>query len=644
MKELFADYKEGGKKRQLVGNDKRIIKVIAVIMSLYQLWQSVFSSMQPQMHYAIHLTFILVLCYLYFTPSQNKDRTKISKIDYIVAAIIIVIGIYYVSQIQRYLVRWPQVDPLSAADIIFGIILAVLVIDATRRTMGMVLPSIGIFFLLYALFGDLLPGSFGHRFIAPIDILDQLVFTTNGIFTSPIAVSSTFVFLFCLFGSFFNHSGAGAFFHKFSMAVAGKYAGGAGKVSVISSGLFGMINGSPTANVATIGSFTIPMMKREGYDSVFAGAISAVSSTGGGIMPPIMGTAAFLMVEMAGVPYKNIAIAAAIPAALYYGSLLLICHLRAKKTGLKGLPDAEVPNLKQTIKEGFLFFIPLIVLVGMIMMGYTPSLAAVAGIVCVIIASSLKKETRMNLETIIKALEEGALSSIIVSLSCAVAGMVICGLMITGLTGKIASLVLSVGGGSLFAALLITAALCTLLGMGMPVAAAYALTASLAIPSLIELGVPLIAAHMFVVYYSTFSAITPPVAVASYAAAGIADANATKIGWAACRIGIICFIVPFMFVFDTSLLAEPSDFLNISTYIMILTAFLGVYSLSASSEGYLKAKLNIAARVLLFAAGLTMIYPEALTSTIGIAVFVAIYLIQTVKIKKSNEQIAIENN
>jgi len=641
MKDFWLNYKDGGKKRKLAGNDKKIIRIIAVAMSIYQLWQSVFSSMQPQLHYAIHLTFILVLCYLYFTPAQNKDRAKITKKDYVVVAIIILIGIYYASQIGRYLVRWPQIDALSTVDIIMGIVLAVLVIDGTRRTMGYVLPTIGIVFLAYALFGDFLPGSFGHRFIAPVDVLDQLVFTTNGIFTSPIAVASTFVFLFCLFGSFFSYSGAGAFFHKFSMALAGKYAGGAGKVAVVSSGLFGMINGSPTANVATIGSFTIPMMKKEGYDSVFAGAISAVSSTGGGIMPPIMGTAAFLMVEMAGVPYKNIAIAATIPAILYYGSLLFICHLRAKKTGLKGLPASELPNMKETLKEGFLFVLPLVVLVAMIMMGYTPSLSAVAGIICVIISSSLKKETRMSFKTILDALEDGALAAIIVSLSCAVAGMVICGLMTTGLTGKIASLVLSVGGGSMFGALFITAILCTFLGMGMPVAAAYALTASLAIPSLIELGVPLIAAHMFVVYYSTFSAITPPVAVASYAAAGIADASATKIGWAACRIGMVCFIIPFMFVFDPSLLASPSDFLHIGTYIMIIACVLGVYSLSASSEGYLRSNLNPFFRILLFVAGIMLMYPETMSTIIGLVIFSIVYFVQTVKIKKQDAKIAI---
>lgn len=641
MKEFLLNYKDGGKKRKLEGTDKKIIRVIAVVMSLYQLWQSVFSSMQPQLHYAIHLTFILVLCYLYFTPAQNKDRGKITKKDYVVVLVIIIIGAYYASQIGRYLVRWPQIDSLSTADIIIGIALSIFVIDGTRRTMGYVLPTIGIIFLVYALFGDLFPGSFGHRFIAPVDVLDQLVFTTNGIFTSPIAVASTFVFLFCLFGSFFSYSGAGAFFHKFSMALAGKYAGGAGKVAVVSSGLFGMINGSPTANVATIGSFTIPMMKKEGYDSVFAGAISAVASTGGGIMPPIMGTAAFLMVEMAGIPYKNIAIAAAIPAILYYSSLLFMCHLRAKKTGLKGLPASELPNMKETLKEGFLFVLPLVVLVVMIMMGYTPSLAAVAGIVCVIISSSLKKETRMSLKTILDALEDGALSAIIVSLSCAVAGMVICGLMTTGLTGKIASLVLSVGGGSLFGALFITAILCTFLGMGMPVAAAYALTASLAIPSLIELGVPIISAHMFVVYYSTFSAITPPVAVASYAAAGIADASATKIGWTACRIGIVCFIIPFMFVFDPSLLASPSDFLHIGTYIMIIACMLGVYSLSASLEGYLKSNLNPVFRILLFVAGIMLMYPENMSTIIGLVIFGIVYYVQTLSIKKQDTKIAI---
>lgn len=636
MIKYLKNLKNSGVKRRLVNKDASIIKVIAIVMSIYQLWQSTFSKIQPLLHYSIHLTFILVLGYLLYAPYPDSDKNKVTKLDYLIAIIAMIAGIFYASQVGRYLLRWPQVDPLSVIDVIVGILIVVFVIEATRRTMGMVLPLISIVFMLYAFFGHKFPGILYHRNIIPIDVLDQLVFTTNGIFCSPIAVASTYVFLFVLFGSFFANSGAGDFFFKLSQAVAGKYAGGAGKVAIVASALFGTINGSPTANVVTTGSFTIPMMKQIGYSPLFSGAVCAVASTGGGILPPIMGTAAFLMVEMAGIPYKDIAIAATMPGIMYYLALFLMVHFRAKKTGLKGMDPKELPPAGKTLWEGLPFMIPLVVLVVMLMKGYTPSLAAVAGIIAVIAASWFKKETRMGLKSILKSLEEGALQSVVISLSCAIAGIVINGLMITGLSGKIASLVLSVGSGNLLFALIITAILCIILGMGMPVAAAYALTASLAIPSLYELGVAPMSAHLFVVYFSTLSAITPPVAVAAYAAAGIADADASKIGWVACRLGIVSFIVPFMFVFQPKLLINLADF-GLDSVWVILTSLIGVFAISAGIEGWMKTKINGIGRIGLIGSGLLMMYPETLTDFIGISVLVVVVITQFILVKKEGE-------
>lgn len=631
LKKFLAE----GQKRKLEGTDKKIISIVAILMSIYQLWQSTFSTIQPLLHYCIHLTFILVLAYLLYTPYKGCDRTKIPKYDYVLAILAALSGIYYAIQVPRYLLRWPQVDPLYALDIIAGIIIVLFVIESTKRTMGIVLPTIAIIFLLYSLFGHLIPGYLGHRKILPIDVLDQLVFTTNGVFTSPIVVASTYVFLFVLFGSFFANSGAGDFFYKFSMAVAGRFTGGAGKVAVVASALFGMINGSPTANVVTTGSFTIPMMKRVGYDSKFAGAVNAVAATGGGIMPPIMGTAAFLMVEMAGIPYIKIAIAAALPGILYYLALGMMVHFRAKKLGLTGVDSKELPPLGKTLKEGFPFILPLVVLVGVLLKGYTPSIAAVAGIIAVVLASFVRKETRMSFKSILKSLEDGALQSVIVSLSCAIAGVVINGLMITGLGGKIASLVLRVGGGSIFGALLITAILCTILGMGMPVAAAYALTVSLAVPSLLELGVPLMSAHLFVVYYSTLSAITPPVAVAAYAAAGIAEANANQVGWYACWMGIVSFLVPFIFVYQPIILLgiEPFTF---ATLLVMIGCMIGVICIAVAMEGYLNHKIGMINRIALFVAGLMMLYPETYTTVIGLVILIAVFVTQKVRAKSSS--------
>ena len=299
---------EEGKKRLFEGRDAKAVTVVAILMSLYQLAQSTFLTIVPQMHYSIHLTFIMILCTLMYTPYCTCERDgKIPITQWIYALVVLLCGIYYISNMENYLTRMPQVDELSTLDIVVGVITVFAVIDLTRRCMGIILPGIGCLFLAYAFWGHKIPGILYHRKLLSVDILDQLVFTTNGIFSSPIAAAATYVFMFVMFGAFFASSGAGDFFYKFSMAIAGRYAGGAGKVAIITSGLFGMINGSPTANVVTTGSFTIPMMKKSGYDGTFSGAVTAVAATGGGIMPPIMGTAAFLMVEMAGISYKNTA-------------------------------------------------------------------------------------------------------------------------------------------------------------------------------------------------------------------------------------------------------------------------------------------------------------------------------------------------
>ena len=629
IKELL----DQGLKRKLTGNHRKVLTVTAVSMSLYQLAQSTILTIQPLMHYCIHMTFILMMACMLYTPLSKGDRTKVLVLDYVKTALIAAAGIYFTLNMGRYLTRWPQVDELTTADIAFGIIFITFIIFLTKRAMGYILPSIGVIFLAYALFGHKIPGVFYHRELVPLDVLDQLMFTMNGVYSSPIAAASTFVFLFVLFGSFFASSGAGDFFYKFSMAAAGRYTGGAGKVAIITSGLFGMINGSPTANVVTTGSFTIPMMKRSGYDETFTGAVVAVAATGGGIMPPIMGTAAFLMVEMAGIPYITIAIAAAVPGILYYAALLLVVHFRAKKQGLTGIQDDSLPTMKDALREGWIFIIPLILLVVLLMRGYTATMSAVVGTAAVIAVSWVRKETRMSLSDILKALEDGALSSVQISLSCAVAGCVISGLMTTGLSGKLASMILSVGGNSVISALILTAAICTLLGMGMPVAAAYALTAALCIPSLYELGLKPLEAHMFVVYFATLSAITPPVAVASYASAGIAEANANTVGWQACRIGIVSFTVPFVFALEPLLMVTPQNF-HLGSLWIVASASIGVFILCAGLEGYVRREISMPIRVLLVIAGICLMYPEFYSDMIGLAAFVGLMIQQYIPVKK----------
>jgi TRAP transporter 4TM/12TM fusion protein len=629
----LSKFKEQGVKRQLTGFDRTLARTIAVSMSLYQLAQSTFLAVQPMLHYSIHLTFILVLAFLVYTPFRTSDPSRIPIQDCVMAGVAALTGVHFFLNITRYIERWPMVDPLTPLDIVVGVAVLVFVIAMTRRVLGWILPMIGVIFLAYAFFGHHLPGIFNHRELIPVDILDQVVFTLNGLFSSPIAAASTYVFLFVLFGSFVAKSGAGDFFYDISMALAGRYAGGAGKVAVMTSGLFGMINGSPTANTVTTGSFTIPMMKRSGYSSEFAGAVTAVAATGGGMMPPIMGTAAFLMVEMAGIEYRTIALAGIVPGILYYMALLLIVHFRAKKRNLKGLDVSSLPSMATTLKTGGMFVVPLIIMVYMLMKGYTPNLSASCGIPAVILVAALRKETRMSFSEILDTLEAGARSAVVVSLSCAVAGCVIAGLMTTGLSGKLASLILSIGGGYLLPALILTAAICALLGMGMPVAAAYALTAALCIPSLYKLGLQPLEAHLFVVYFATLSAITPPVAVAAYAAAGIAEANASKVGWQACFVGIVSFMVPFMFVFEPRLMVTPQNFELASLWI-VFTAIIGVLSLCAGIEGYLKSDVGLICRAVLLLSGIMLMIPETMTDYAGLLGFGVVLLLQIVLVRR----------
>ena len=634
----FKLFWNGGEKRKLEGVNKRIVSVIAISMSLYQIWQTVFSAIQPMLHYTIHLMFIVVMAYLMYTSSAGKDRKKITKIDWIFVVLMIFAGIYFSTQTTRYIARWPMFDPLFPMDIISSLIIVLFLVNATRRLMGMVLPTIGIIFTIYAMLGHLLPGLFAHRQRSPLDVLDQMMFTINGVFGSPIAVAATFVFLFCLFGAFFNQSGAGDFFYRFALAATGKYAGGAGKVSIFCSLLFGTISGSPTANVMATGTFTIPMMKKTGFSPVFAGGVEAVSSTGGALVPPIMGTAALLMVEMAGIPYLDVALAAAVPSILFFAAVGFMVHFRAMKMGLKGLDPATLPPLWPTLKSGFYYIFPLITLMVIILMGYTPSMAAVGGIVSIVIVSWFKKETRMGFKKIMKALEDGALQAIIITLACAVAGIVINGLVTTGLSGRVASLVLSIGGGNILLALILTAILCIIMGLGMPVAAAYSLTAALAVPSLLELGMPLMPAHMFIVYFATMSAITPPVAVASFAAAGIADASASKICFQACRLGVVAFIVPFMYVLQPIMLLTRQTF-GVATILAILSALFGVLALSSGIEGWLIGKVKTVFQLPLVISGLLLMYPNPISNYIGLAVLVTVCVFQFL-IKKKNRIIS----
>lgn len=548
-----------GRLRNLTNLERIAFIIVATGMSLFQIYSVTLAKFEPIIEMAVHLSFILVLTFFLYSLSEElKENRFFRSLDYLFIFLSASSGLYYFFHAERIASRIVSVDPLTNLDIIFGTIFVLLTIEAARRTIGFMIITVALVFIIYMLSGHLFSGVLYHREMNFFEVLDQLAFSFNGLWGSPIAVAASFVFMFVLFGAFLKHSGASEFFFRLSIAIAGRSRGGAAKIAVIASAFFGAISGSPTANVVTTGAFTIPMAKKTGYSPRFAAAVEALASTGGSILPPIMGSAAFLMAAVTGISYKAIALAAILPAILYYISLFLMVHFEAIRLDLPRADEDEIPKLTTVLKEGFFYFIPLIVLIGFLLSGYSPSRTGFFGILSVIVVSWLNKHAAMGFREIIHSLAEGARSAIPISTACAAAGIVIAGIMTTGLGGKLSSIILHVTSGQLLPSLFLIMIMTIILGMGMPVAAAYVLTAMLAAPTLIHLGITPLAAHLFIVYFSIISAITPPVAVASFAAAGIAGANPTAVGFEALRLGLVSFIIPYLFVFQPALLLQGS--------------------------------------------------------------------------------------
>ena len=604
-----------GLKRELSGAHAKVVSIGCFLLSCYQFWAALFGRLDPLIHRAIHMGFILFLAYTSYTVSKKKIENRIPFYDLILGLIGASVGAYYFFFREHILGRFPMADPLTLLDFLFGAAFIILTFEAVRRTLGPALAIVIALLSAYTFLGPYIPGTFNHRGLSISEFVDGMCYTVNGILGSPVAVSSTFVFLFVTFGAFLSESGGGDFFFDLSNAIAGKASGGAAKVAVIASALFGTISGSPTSDVVTTGTFTIPMMRRLGYKREFAGAVEAVASTGGSILPPVMGSAAFLMVEVAGIDYAKICAAAAFPGILYYIALAIMVHLEAKKLGLKGLPADQVPKVGEVLKKGFHFMIPLTVMIGFLIAGRSPSYVAITSIGAVVVVSWLRKESRMGPRRIYRAMVKGAMTGVIVSSACAGAGLVVGGIMSTGLGGKFTSLIMTIGEGHLFISLVLTMVVCIILGMGMPVAAAYMLTVVLTVPALLGLGVSLMSAHLFAVYFSVMSAITPPVAVAAYAASGFAEADPVKIGWQAVRLGVISFIVPYIFVYNPSLLLVGTSFLHI--IFSILTAVIGVGALSVGMQGWFTGKISIIQRLFFLFGGLALIYPGVISSAFG---------------------------
>ena len=584
-----------------------IVRILAVGMSLYHLGVAFLGPPEAFFFRGTHLLIAMVLTFLIFPGFRKGSRTTPGLIDLgLLALSCLTIGYLWANHNYLY-DRFVFVDDLRPPDLVLGTIFILLVLEATRRCIGLAMPLTALSFVVYALF---------FTNVRPESLIEVNYLTTEGIFGIPLSVSATYVILFILFGAFVERSGTGKLFMDSSMSVAGHTAGGPAKVAVITSGLFGTISGSAVANVMTTGTFTIPMMYRLGYRPAFAGAVEAVASTGGQIMPPIMGAAAFVMAEFLGASYLEVATFALIPAVLYYVSVFFAVHFEAKRLGLMGVPKEELPKFFDVIKARGHLFIPLIIIITVLFMGYSAPIAALAGIMSVVPIALLRATTRkdISLSMIIGSLEDGAKGTLAIAMACACAGIVIGVLAQTGLGLDFTTLVLNAAQSNIYYALGLTMIAGIILGMGLPTTPAYIIQVALLVPALIKLGIVEQAAHLFVFYFAILSAITPPVAMAVYAAVGISKSPLWETGWAAVKLGATGYIVPFMFAFSPALLMiGPWDIVTVA----ITTALIGVICLASSLHGFLLVNLIWAERSMLFLAAILLIKPGPTTDAIG---------------------------
>ena len=613
------------------GWPKKIIAAIAITFSVFQLYTAIFGVLDAQLQRAIHLGFGLALAYLLYPFRRAWTRDHyFHPIDIVFAVLGAATPAYLVIQYRELITRAGTVSPV---DTVVGGLGILLVIEATRRVVGLPMVTVVLAFIAYAFLGPYMPGVLAHRGLTPEQLIGHLYFTTEGIFGIPLGVSSTFIFLFILFGAYLESTGLGKFFIDLANAVAGWASGGPAKVAVLSSGLMGTVSGSSVANVVGTGSLTIPMMKKLGYNANFAGAVEAAASTGGQLMPPVMGAAAFLMAEFVGVPYIDVVKAAAIPALLYFTGVWLGVHFEAKRKKLKGIPRAELPNPLTLLKERGHLAIPLIVIVYLLVSGYTPMRAALVAIFLSILCAMLRKSTRMKPIEIVYGLERGAKGVLGVLVACASAGIIIGVVTKTGVGLRLASGLIDLAGGMLLPAMFFTMITAIVLGMGVPTTANYVITSTIAAPALEQMGVPVLAAHMFVFYFGIIADVTPPVALAAYAGAGISGGNALKTGVHASKLAVAAFIIPYVFVLSPVLLMVDATPLAIVS--VTLTALLGMIAISSALCGFLADHCRPYERLLLIIAGLLMIKPGGITDLVGLVLFVVILVMQYRRAKET---------
>lgn len=638
VQELMEKYDPEAGFRKLKGVFYWITLIGLISFSLFQLYTAIFGVLPAQLQRTIHLGFALTLIFLLFPASKKKKEGKplfqVAWYDMVLAVLSIAVGSYWYLFMDDLVMR---VGRLTTQDFLIGVLAILLVLEATRRVVGLPITIIAGLFLLYAYVGPYMPGFLEHKGLTIERIVRTMFFTTEGILGTPLAVSSTYIFLFLLFGAFLVKTGVGEYFNDLSIVIAGRRVGGPAKVAIFSSALQGTISGSSVANVVTSGAFTIPMMKRLGYDKNFAGAVEAASSTGGQIMPPVMGAAAFLMVEFigGGITYWDIAKAAAIPAVLYFAGIWIMTHFEAKRIGLRGLSREEMPETKRVMKQVYLL-IPIVVVILLLMSGMSVTKAALWSIVSAIAVGMFNKKTRMGPKLFFEALADGARTALGVAAATAAAGMIVGVVTVTGVGLKMANGLLELSGGYLIPTLILTMIASLVLGMGSPTTANYVITSTIAAPAILLFGVPDLSAHMFVFYFGIIADITPPVALAAFAAAGVSGGEPIRTGILSSKLAIAAFIIPYIFVISPQLMLIDTTW--VEAIWVISTAFVGMIAIGAGMIGYWMRPLSWLERIAAVLVGFLLIYPEGMFSAIGLAAFALMLGSQYWLLKKDNTQ------
>ena len=595
---------------------RRVANVVLIISSLFALYTSGFGLLSAMAQRSIHWLFMIVCIFLLYPIKKGKN---VGVVDIILAAISVFATLYVSLTWERNALR--IADP-AMWEVVICVIGILLVLEATRRSMGIAMPIIAIIFLAYAFLGPYIPGSLSHKGFTISSLSSFLYTTSEGIFGMAMGTSATYIIVFVLFGAFLAKSGAGQLFVDLSLAATGRLRSGPAQATILSNALMGIISGSPVANVVTTGSFTLPLLDRAKYPKVAGAAILAVAATGSMFTPPVMGAAAFLIADYLAVPYGDVVVGAIVPAVLFYLSLVIYADLTAAKSGLKGLHSQDLPNWKIALLDRGQLLIPIVLLVVLIVNGRSALSSAFWCVILILVLALLKKSTRMKPRAIVDALISGSKDALSIAAACACAGIIVGVVSATGLGVKFSSMLMQLAGNNPILALILTMIAAIIMGMGLPPTAVYIIMAALTVPALTEMGITAFAAHFFVFYFSCVGAITPPVALAAYSSAAVAHTDPMKTGWTAFRMGLVAYIIPFIFAFNPILLLQGGS--NImETILALITATCGVIFLTFTSEGYFRGYLHPIVRIIFAVGSLGMMIPGTMTDLIGLGLLVA---------------------